>query len=126
MITQKRMIIPIFNYKLSVVIYDDWDEVSHLDSDENRNYPPKGFTKWQYGSALVAVDAKHGSTIVHEAEHVKNLIWELSFSSVLSYFNSFIFQSVLWESLFKLLLVLIKFFLSPRKLIKSCYFLTFR
>lgn len=76
MVTQKRMIIPIFNYKLAVVIYDDWDEVRHLDSDENRNYPPKGFTKWQYGSALVAINAKHGSTIVHEAEHVKNLIWE--------------------------------------------------
>lgn len=46
MITQKKMLIPIFNYKLAVVIYDDWDEVSHLDSDENRKYPPKGFTKW--------------------------------------------------------------------------------
>lgn len=76
MVTQKRMVIPIFNYKLSIVIYDDWDEVSHLDSDEDSNYPPKGFTKWQYGAALVAINAKHGSTIVHEAEHVKNLIWE--------------------------------------------------
>ena len=76
MTTQKRMTIPIFNYKLTVVIYDDWNEVSYLDSDENRNYPSKGFTKWQYGSALVAINAKHGSTIVHEAEHVKNLIWE--------------------------------------------------
>lgn len=76
MITQKRMTIPIFNYKLAVIIYDNWDEVGHLDYDENRNYPPKGFTKWQYGSALVAIDAKYGSTIVHEAEHVKNLIWE--------------------------------------------------
>lgn len=74
MVTRKRMIIPIFNYKLEVFIYDDWDEVRFLDSDEK--YPPKGFTKWQYGSALVAINAKYGSTIVHEAEHIKNLIWE--------------------------------------------------
>lgn len=31
MVTRKRMIIPIFNYKLEVFIYDDWDEVAFLD-----------------------------------------------------------------------------------------------
>lgn len=76
MITQKRLIVPIFNYKLSIVIFDDWEEVKHLDCEETRSYPPAGFTKWSYGSALVVIDAKRGSTIVHEAEHVKNLIWE--------------------------------------------------
>lgn len=76
MITQKKMIVPIFNYKLTIVIYDDWNEVSHLDSNNDSNYPPKGFTKWQYGASLVAIDTKYNSTIVHEAEHVKNLIWE--------------------------------------------------
>jgi hypothetical protein len=76
MITQKRLIVPIFNYKLSIVIFDDWEEVKHLDYEETRSYPPAGFTQWSYGSALVVIDAKRGSTIVHEAEHVKNLIWE--------------------------------------------------
>lgn len=76
MITQKKMIIPIFDYNLTVIIYDDWNDVKHLDINQDRNYPPKGFTQWQYGAALVAVDSKHVSTIVHEAEHVKNLIWE--------------------------------------------------
>ena len=76
MITQKRMTIPIFNYKLCIVIYDSWDEVNYLDSNKNRDYPPKGFTKWQYGSALVAINSKQESTIVHEAEHIKNLVWE--------------------------------------------------
>ena len=36
MITQKRMVIPIFNYRLTVIIYDDWKEVKSLDSN-NRN-----------------------------------------------------------------------------------------
>lgn len=76
MITQKKMLIPIFNYKLSIIIYDNWEEVKYLDSYENRSCPPKGFTKWEYGTALVAIDAKHSNAIVHEAEHVKNLIWE--------------------------------------------------
>lgn len=30
MITQKRITIPIFDYKLTIIIYDRWDEVEHL------------------------------------------------------------------------------------------------
>jgi hypothetical protein len=75
MITQKKMTIPIFDYKLDIIIYDNWEEIKHLD-DTTSIYPPRGLTKWQHGSALVAIDSKYKSTIVHEAEHIKNLIWE--------------------------------------------------
>lgn len=30
MITQKKMIIPIFNYKLTVVIFDKWEELERF------------------------------------------------------------------------------------------------
>ena len=30
MITQKKMIIPIFNYKLTVVIFDKWEELGRF------------------------------------------------------------------------------------------------
>lgn len=33
MITQRKVMIPIFDYKLTIVIYDDWDEVSHMFDD---------------------------------------------------------------------------------------------
>lgn len=77
MITQRKLTVPIFNYKLTVLIYDDWNEVRHLDlNDRDSKYAPAGFTTYQYGAALVAINSKRGSSIIHESEHVKNLIWE--------------------------------------------------
>lgn len=77
MITQKRMVIPIFNYRLTVIIYDNWNEVKSLDSNSrNEKEAPAGFTTWDYDSALVAIQSNRGSSIIHESEHVKNLIWE--------------------------------------------------
>lgn len=29
-----------------------------------------------YGASLVAVNSRRGSSIVHEAEHIKNHIWQ--------------------------------------------------
>lgn len=73
MVTQKKINIPIFDYKLTIVIFDKWEEVEHL-SDGG---PESGaITKSQYGASLVAVDSKRGSSIVHEAEHIKNNIWD--------------------------------------------------
>ena len=37
---------------------------------------PRAITKSQYGASLVAVNSKRGSSIVHEAEHIKNNIWD--------------------------------------------------
>lgn len=72
MITQKKMIIPIFDYKLTVLIYDSWSEVrDYFDDDEE----PRGITKSWYGASLVAVNSKYAASIVHEAEHVKNEMW---------------------------------------------------
>lgn len=77
MITQKKLTIPIFDYKLSIIIYDDWEEVKYLDlASKDENNAPAGFTKWKFGSAIVAIQSNKSSSIVHEAEHVKNLIWE--------------------------------------------------
>lgn len=73
MITQKKLTIPIFNYKLTIVIFDKWEEVSHL---FDGGPEPKAITRFEYGAALVAVNSKRGSSIIHEAEHVKNGIWE--------------------------------------------------
>lgn len=75
MITQRKFNIPIFDYKLTVVIYDSWDEVKHCFDDGPK---PKAITRGGYGSAMVGIDAISSSiaSIAHESEHVKNLIWE--------------------------------------------------
>lgn len=73
MVTQKKINIPIFDYKLTIVIFDKWEEVEHL---FDGGPEPRAITKSQYGASLVAVNSKRGSSIVHEAEHIKNAIWD--------------------------------------------------
>lgn len=76
MITQKKMIIPIFNYKLTVVIFDKWEEMGSFLPKEEMEQGAKAITISNYGASLVGVNSKMDSSIVHEAEHVKNRIWE--------------------------------------------------
>ena len=75
MITQKKMIIPIFNYKLTVVIFDKWEELGRFLPKEEMEQEAKAITINQYGASLVAINSKRGSSIIHEAEHIKNSIW---------------------------------------------------
>lgn len=73
--TTKNMIVPIFDYKLTIVIFDDWEEIKHLISPEEREIPAKAITISRYGASLVMVNSRRGSSIVHEAGHIKNNIW---------------------------------------------------
>lgn len=76
MITFKRINIPIFDYKLTIVIFDDWKELKERLPDYDLGEEARAITLSQYGASLVAVNSRRGSSIVHEAEHVKNKIWE--------------------------------------------------
>lgn len=76
MITQKKIMIPIFNYRLTIVIFDNWSEMDKFLPPEEMKRESKAITISQDGISLVAVNSKRGSSIVHEAEHVKNSIWE--------------------------------------------------
>lgn len=62
MVTKKKMTVPIFDYRLTILIYDSWDEVSYLfDSGPE----PLAITRFQYGAALVAVNSRRGSSIIY-------------------------------------------------------------
>lgn len=74
MITKRRINIPIFNYKLTIIIYDKWEEVKGM---HRGNVEPKAFTRiFPDGYSIVAINSKEEASIIHEAEHVKNAIWE--------------------------------------------------
>lgn len=73
MITQKKINIPIFDYKLTIVIFNKWEEVKHL---FDGGPEPRAITKTSYGASLVAINSKKEDSIVHEAEHIKNAIWD--------------------------------------------------
>lgn len=74
MITKRKLVIPIFEYKLTICIYDKWDEVKQYASDSNKR--ALGITVITDGAALLAVQSDKQSTVVHECEHVKNAIWD--------------------------------------------------
>lgn len=75
MISKRKLIIPIFEYKLTIVIFDNWDEIKHLISEKERDIEAKAITLSQYGASLVMINSKRGSSIVHEAGHIKNAVW---------------------------------------------------
>lgn len=69
------MIIPIYDYKLTIVIFDKWQELEGFLSKEDYEEESKALVIHQHGASLVAINSKRGSSIVHEAEHIKNCIW---------------------------------------------------
>lgn len=73
MVTKKRIIIPIFDYGLTILIYDRWNEIKDIFNTETE---PRAITKALSGSAIVAINANKPDVIIHEAEHIKNLIWD--------------------------------------------------
>lgn len=75
MITQKKIIIPIFDYKLTIVIFDKWEELDRFLPKEEMEQKANAITTSQYGASLVAINSKRGNSIVHEALHIKNNIW---------------------------------------------------
>lgn len=75
MITQRKITIPIFEFRLTIVIFDDWNEIEKFLTPEEFEIESRAVTISTHGNALVAVNSKRGSSIVHEAGHVKNAIW---------------------------------------------------
>ena len=79
MVTQKKIEIPIFRYKLTIIISDSLEEaeprlpVNDLDLGSTRAVTLSNGT---IGASVVAVRADCQSSIVHESVHVKNNIWE--------------------------------------------------
>lgn len=76
MITQRKTIIPIFNYKLTIVIFDRWEELEGSIPQDEMDTEANAITISAYGASLVAVNSRRESSIVHEAEHIKNHTWQ--------------------------------------------------
>lgn len=57
MISKKKIIIPIYKYKLTIVIFDNWDEIKSLLKDyiSNDEEEANAITINQYGASLVVM-----------------------------------------------------------------------
>lgn len=76
MITKRKIKIPIFNYLMIVIIFDNWDDLQTHISKEIFDIPSKGVTIDYDTYCVICCSPKHKSTLVHESGHIKNLIWK--------------------------------------------------
>lgn len=60
----------------TVVIFDRWEELEGSIPQDEMDTEANAITISAYGASLVAVNSRRGSSIVHEAEHIKNHIWQ--------------------------------------------------
>lgn len=71
MLTKKKIIIPIFEYPIKVIVFDSWEEVSSIFS-----MPPSRGTVVDYSDySIIAVCSKFPATLVHESYHLTNSVW---------------------------------------------------
>lgn len=52
MITKRKCIIPIFDYKLTIVIFDKWDEIRNYMDYEDFQEPAKAITLSTHGASI--------------------------------------------------------------------------
>lgn len=76
MITKRKHLVPIFEYPVTIMIFDDWEELKGYIPDEIFKSPSRGVTIEYEGHCVVCCTPKYASSIVHEAGHIKNLIWK--------------------------------------------------
>lgn len=73
-LSQRRLIIPIFEIPLHVFILDKWEEAEDFTEADVKD-KPKGLTELTSRNKIrVFIQSKYPATIVHEANHVKNFI----------------------------------------------------
>lgn len=76
MITKKHITIPIYGYRLTVIIFDEWRELKGYIPDSELDYEARGITFSNSNCGLIAVASDAESTITHEAYHIVNDIWK--------------------------------------------------
>lgn len=76
MITKRKFRIPIFHYPMTIIVFDEWKELeSHIPKDIFES-EARGVTIEFEASCIVCCTPKFQSSVVHEAGHIKNLVWK--------------------------------------------------
>ena len=76
MLTKKRKLIPIFDYCMTIIIFDNWEDLKNSIPNDVYSDPARGVTIEYDDYCIVCCTPKHKSSIVHEAGHIKNLVWK--------------------------------------------------
>ena len=76
MVTRRKHLVPIFEYPITIIIFDYWEELKDFIPEDIFKVPARGVTIEYDGYCIVCCTPKYASSIVHEAGHIKNLIWK--------------------------------------------------
>lgn len=71
MITKRNIKIPIFNYRVNILIFDNEQDISDLYNSKNS----RGFVLDFSNYSVVGIRYPNEHSIIHESEHLKNSIW---------------------------------------------------
>lgn len=76
MLTKKSIRVPIYDFKVEVCIFDDIEEAKR-EYPRYISYDMLGCTiEWGGSICTLIVPSDNYSTLIHELEHVKNLVWK--------------------------------------------------
>ena len=102
MLTKKRKVIPIFDYPMTIIIFDDWNDLRGNIPDEIFEDPSRGVTIEYDKSCIVCCTPKYQSSVVHEAGHIKNMVWkyigytpQLDNDEVDQYLHTYIYEKIM-------------------------------
>jgi hypothetical protein len=76
MITKRKHLVPIFEYPITIIIFDNWEELKNHIPEELFKVPARGITIDFEDYCVVCCTPKYSTSVVHEAGHIKNLIWK--------------------------------------------------
>lgn len=85
-----------------ILIFDDWEDLKGYIPGEVYAIPGKGVTIDYNGHCTVCCSPKHQSSVVHEAGHIKNLIWKyigytpnIDNDEVDQYLHTYIYEQIM-------------------------------
>lgn len=77
MITEKSFIVPIYDFKVEVSVFDNLKEVQKKYPEYMKEGTSACTLEWEgYSKSKLIIPSYKYSTVIHELEHVKNLIWK--------------------------------------------------
>lgn len=77
MITEKSFIVPIYDFKVDVAVFDNLDEAAEKYPEFMQDGTKACTVEYLgYSKAKLIVPSYKYSSVVHELEHAKNFIWK--------------------------------------------------
>ena len=76
MVTKRKVRVPIFDYDITVLVFDEWEDLKGYIPNDLLSKPSRGMTLEYEWCCTVCITPKYLSTLSHESLHIVNMIWK--------------------------------------------------